>query len=289
MLGFTKPVLGTIVSDPYANLASEGETTQARIADAMDARCLEPAQIAIRREYLADLGLSGDSYAVEFGSGTGHVTRDLITMAGAARAHGIEPSPVMVGRAQEYFAAEPRLTFAIGDAKRTELEDASVDLVLMHTLLCHVPGPEDVIGEAFRVLKPGGILAICDGDYDTATAQIADFDPMDQIIRFMIDQNVTNLWIMRQVAGMLTEHGFELGARRGHSYVADGDAAYFLTVIDRGADRMAESGVLFHETAEALKAEARRRLAANRFFGFMSYVSQIAQKPKIVHLQKLQA
>ncbi len=267
------------MSDPYSSLASEEEATQARIADAMDARCLEPAQIAIRREYLADLELPANAYAVEFGSGTGHVTRDLITVAGASRALGIEPSQVMVDRARKHFGAETRLSFEIGDAKQTGLEDASVDLVLMHTLLCHVPGPQDAVGEAYRVLKPGGILAICDGDYDTATARIADFDPVDQIIRFMINQNVTNLWIMRQITAMLSERGFELGRRRGHGYVAEGDAAYFLTVIDRGAERMAETGVLFAETADALKAEGRRRLAANKFFGFMSYVSQIAHKP----------
>ncbi len=267
------------MSDPYANLASEDEAIQSRIADAMDARCLEPAQVAIRQAYLSGLDLPDSAYAVEFGSGTGHVTRDLITIAGAERAHGIEPSQIMVRRAEEHFAGEPALSFEVGDAKQTGLADASVDLILMHTLLCHVPGPEDVVREAFRVLRPGGLLAICDGDYDTATAQIADYDPLDQLVRFMINQNVTNLWIMRQITDMLTNTGFELGARRGHSYVAEGDATYFMTVIDRGADRMAETGLLFPGTAEALKAEARSRLAADKFFGFMSYVSQIARKP----------
>ncbi|GAB5467263.1 MAG: hypothetical protein Kilf2KO_02930 [Rhodospirillales bacterium] len=267
------------MSDLYSNLASVEEALQARIADAMEARCLEPAQVKIRQDYLDDLALPEGAFAVEFGSGTGHVTHDLISIAGAARALGIEPSPVMVRRARERFSGVADLSFAIGDAKATDLEDASVDLVLMHTLLCHVPGPEEVLGEAFRVLRPGGILAICDGDYDTATTQIADFDPLDQLVRFMIDQNVTNLWIMRRVAGLLADRGFELGRRRGHSYVAEGDAAYYLTVLDRGADRMAETGLLFPETAEALKAEARSRLAADRFFGFMSYVSQIARKP----------
>lgn len=267
------------MSDPYANLASEDRAMQMRIADAMEARCLEPAQIAIRKDYLKGLHLPADASAVEFGSGTGHVTRDLITMAGAARAHGIEPSPVMVDRAQSQFADQPSLSFAIGDAKNTGLEAGSVDLVLMHTLLCHVPGPQDVIAEAFRVLKPGGVLAICDGDYDTATAQIADYDPLDQLVRFMINQNVTNLWIMRQIGALLVEAGFQLGPRRGHGYVAEGEAGYFLTVIDRGADRMVETGLLFAETGEALKAEARQRVAQNKFFGFMSYVSQIAQKP----------
>jgi ubiquinone/menaquinone biosynthesis C-methylase UbiE len=267
------------MSDPYSDLGSQNKKVQAQIADALDSRCLDPSQVAIRAAYLSGLQLPADALAVEFGSGTGHVTKDLLTMAGAARAVGIEPSPILAQRAIERFSDDDRLSFEIGDAKRTGLPTGSVDLVLMHTLLCHVPGPEDVLSEAYRVLKPGGVLAICDGDYDTATAQIADFDPLDQLVRFMINQNVTNLWIMRQIGGMLTECGFNMGARQGHGYVADGDAAYFMTVIARGAERMVETGLLLSETAEALKAEAVARLKENRFFGFMSYVSQIATKP----------
>lgn len=267
------------MADPYSDLGTQDVALQERIADAMETRCKEPAQIAIRKEYLQDLDLPENAVALELGSGTGHVTQDLITLAGAATAHGIEPSPVMVARAQKQFAGDKRLSFAIGDAKETRLAEESFDLVLMHTLLCHVPGPEDVIREAYRILKPGGVLAICDGDYSTATAQIADYDPLDQLIKYMINQNVTNLWIMRQITGLLTECGFRLGASKGHGYVAEGEAAYFLTVIDRGADRMVEDGLLFPETAIALKAEARSRVSANSFFGFMSYVSQIARKP----------
>ncbi|MFK7878157.1 methyltransferase domain-containing protein [Roseobacter sp.] len=267
------------MSDPYSNLGAQDTALQERIADAMEARCLEPAQIAIRKAYLGSLNLAHDAIALELGSGTGHVTKDLLDVAGAASAHGIEPSPVMVARSQTSFAADDRLSFSIGDAKNTGFEDETFDLVVMHTLLCHVPSPNDVLQEAFRLLKPGGVLAVCDGDYSTATAQIADFDPLDQLVRFMIDQNVTNLWIMRQISGMLSNVGFRLEARTGHGYVAESEAKYFLTVIERGADRMCEEAILFSETAEALKAEARRRVAADTFFGFMSYVSQVAVKP----------
>ncbi len=81
------------MSDPYSDLASEEEAIQARIADAMDARCLDPAQISIRQEYLSNVELPEGAYAVEFGSGTGHVTRDLITIAGAARARASSRRP----------------------------------------------------------------------------------------------------------------------------------------------------------------------------------------------------
>ncbi|MEM7238037.1 MAG: methyltransferase domain-containing protein [Pseudomonadota bacterium] len=267
------------MADPYSDLGSQDTALQERIADAMEARCLEPAQVSIRKAYLTELRLPENARALELGSGTGHVTKDLIELAGAAAAHGIEPSPVMVARARKTFGEDSRLSFDIGDAKDTGIADGTYDLVVMHTLLCHVPGPEDVVQEAFRILKSGGVLAVCDGDYDTATTQIADFDPLDQLIKFMINQNVTNLWIMRQISGILSDTGFRLGARTGHGYVAEREATYFLTVIDRGADRMVEEGVLFLETAEALKAEARRRVSEDTFFGFMSYVSQIATKP----------
>lgn len=267
------------MADPYADLGSQESRVQEMLANAVDTRAREPAQEEIRRAYLGRLSLADGAVAVELGSGTGHITRDLVTVAGASRAHGIEPSPVMVARAREHFGDDPRLSFAEGDAKATGLADASQDLVVMHTLLCHVPGPEDVISEAFRILKPGGLLAICDGDYDTATAKIAEFDPLDQLVRYMINQNVTNLWIMRQISALLLGAGFDLGDRQGHGYVADEDAVYFLTVLDRGADCMSETGVLVPDTAAALKAEARARIAAGKFFGYMSYVSQIARKP----------
>lgn len=267
------------MSDPYANLGAAAEDIQIAIADAMDARSIDPAQVAMRRAYMSGIRLPEGAFAVEMGSGTGHVTRDLITVAGASRALGIEPAALMVERARQHHADEPALSFEVGDAKATGLENGSVDMVLMHTLLCHVPGPEQVMTEAFRILKPGGVLAVFDGDYDTATVAIGDFDPLEPVMKYMIDANVHNLWLPRQLVPLAAAAGFTTGEVQAHGYLASGEATYFMSVIDRALTRMQAERLLTPAGADGLRTEARTRIAENRFFGFMSYTSMLGTKP----------
>ncbi len=89
------------MADPYADMASQDVVLQNRIGDALEARCKEQAQVEIREAYLRDLKLPDHAFAIELGSGTGQVTHELLTLAKANRALGIEPSPVLVERAKK--------------------------------------------------------------------------------------------------------------------------------------------------------------------------------------------
>jgi SAM-dependent methyltransferase len=51
-------------------------------------------------------------------------------------------------------------------------------VVVFHTILCHVPGPHLALAEAARVLRPGGWLAVFDGDYATTTLALHPSDPL---------------------------------------------------------------------------------------------------------------
>lgn len=51
-----------------------------------------------------------------------------------------------------------------------------------------------------------------------------------------------------------------------------------ITVIDRGADILADAGRIDSDLASELKAEARRRVEAGTFFGHIAYASVIARK-----------
>jgi hypothetical protein len=54
-----------------------------------------------------------------------------------------------------------------------------------------------------------------------------------------------------------------------------------LTWIDRGTDVLLQAGHVSSETAQALKAEARRRNTTKTWFGHIAFASILGYKPQI--------
>lgn len=267
------------MADPYANLRDASVEVQTLLADAIDTRASDPAQIEMRRSYLGALSLPPNARAVEFGSGTGFVTRDLIEVAGATEAIGIEPSPVLIERALARHGTVSGLRFVEADAAETGLEAESVDLVVMHTLLCHAPAAEAIVSEAKRILRPGACLTILDGDYELTSVALARHDPLQVLIGAVIDALVHDRWISRRLRSLLSAKGFHVGETKTFDYSASTDPRYFFTLIDRGADQLVAQGVVGPLLCDALKQEARRRVDRGTFFGSIPFVCVSATKP----------
>jgi hypothetical protein len=66
---------------------------------------------------------------------------------------------------------------------------------------------------------------------------------------------------------------------RSYGYVETRDARYRPTIVDRGTAALVAAGRIGGDTAPALKAEARRRIAAGHFFGHIAYASLVATLP----------
>jgi len=147
----------------------------------------------------------------------------------------------------------------------------------MHTLLCHAPAVEALLSEAARILKPGGFLAVFDGDYELSSVALSSHDPLQVLVNRAIAGLVHDRWVPRRLGNILTAANFEIRRTDVFGYAAT-DPTYFFTVVDRGADLLVADGVLGQCAADALKAEARRRSDEGTFFGSMSYVCAIAAK-----------
>ena len=117
-----------------------------------------------------------------------------------------------------------------------------------------------------------------DGDYATTTVAVGDHDPLQACADAAMAALVHDRYLVRRLGTLVRAAGWDVVRLRSHGYVENEQPGYILTLIDRGADTLVAGGRLGEPAAEALKAEARRRVAAGEFFGHIAYASLIARR-----------
>ncbi|HDR72331.1 MAG TPA: methyltransferase domain-containing protein [Methanoculleus sp.] len=116
-------------------------------------------------ERLAALaGVTGDADVLDVCSALGGPARHLAGRFGC-RVTGLDATPKMVEEAQRRTARagfSDRVRFRLGDALAMPFADASFDIVWGQDAWCYVTDKAQLIGEACRVLRPGGTIAFTD-------------------------------------------------------------------------------------------------------------------------------
>jgi ubiquinone/menaquinone biosynthesis C-methylase UbiE len=267
------------VPDVYATIAEADHSVVDSLAEVIELRAADPRQRAIREAYLSEIDFPAGARVLEVGCGPGPVARALAAWPGVGEVVGVDPSPRFLQKARELAADISNLDFVEGDARALPLDDSSFDVVVFHTTLCHVPEPEGALAEALRVLRPGGWLAVFDGDYATTTCALGAIDPLQVCVEAVLDFLVHDRWLVRRLLRLVEDAGFTRLELRSHGYVEAPTGGYMLRIIERGADAMHAAGTIGADAAEALKAEAHRRSDAGEFFGHIAYASVLARRP----------
>lgn len=96
----------------------------------------------------------------DLGCGTGAVVRALSPHV--ARVIGVDASEDMLSAARGRESAEGTVEWRQGALEALPIETSSIDAATMMLVLHHLPSPAAALGEAARVLKPGGRLLIVD-------------------------------------------------------------------------------------------------------------------------------
>lgn len=265
--------------DVWTTVQDLDQATQERLADVLEKRGADAQQQAMRRAFLQEVPFPQGARVLDVGCGTGVLTRVLARWPNVASVLGVDPAGALLEKARVAAADLPNVSFHEGDGRSLPFDSATFEIVTCDSMLSHVPGPERAIGEAFRVLRAGGCLAVFDGDYATTTVALADHDPLQVCVDAMMANSVTDRRIMRRLTNVVATCGFEIVSFRSFGFVEIGNDGYMLTVVDRGADILCSQGHIGKETASALKEEARRRLREGRFFGHIAYAALIARKP----------
>ena len=104
---------------------------------------------------------------LDVGCGPGTITLDLAGRVAPGYTVGVDREADVVAEARRRLGARPiaDVEFRTADAYALEFDDESFDVVHAHQLLQHLTDPVAALAEMRRVLRPGGVLAVRDGDY----------------------------------------------------------------------------------------------------------------------------
>lgn len=159
--------------------------------------CGNPVALASLREgeTVLDLGCGGgfDCFlAAQRVGPSGHVI-------------GVDMTPEMVEQARDNAKtmAASSVEFRLGEIEHLPVADASVDVIISNCVINLSPVKSDVFREAFRVLKPGGRLAVAD---IVAIAAMPEQLAQDKA---MISSCIGGAAPVQDIKGWLIEAGFE--------------------------------------------------------------------------------
>ena len=111
--------------------------------------------------------LRPDVEVLDLGCGPGTITLGLARRSG--RVVGLDVSTIMLEEARRHAAdtGVGNVTFDEGSAYDLPYDGASFDVVYAHQTMQHLADPVSALREARRVLRPGGLVALRDSDYET--------------------------------------------------------------------------------------------------------------------------
>jgi SAM-dependent methyltransferase len=130
-----------------------------------------PEVVAQRARTLAALAPSPGERGLDVGCGPGFLTCELARAVGeTGRIVGIDASEEMLASARARAEREnvaDRVELRPADAARLDFPAESFDFAVAVQVYLYVPDVECALGDAARVLRPGGRLVVVDTDWDS--------------------------------------------------------------------------------------------------------------------------
>ncbi|MHB8876992.1 MAG: class I SAM-dependent methyltransferase [Myxococcaceae bacterium] len=120
----------------------------------------------VRRRAVEALGVGRGAKVLEVGCGTGRNFPFLLERIGPeGELVGFDYSSAMLGAAGAGCRARGHVNVRLVQGDAAELSDvgSGFDAVLSVLAVSAIPGWEAALGRCFEVLRPGGVLVVCDG------------------------------------------------------------------------------------------------------------------------------
>ncbi|HEX6553307.1 MAG TPA: methyltransferase domain-containing protein [Ktedonobacteraceae bacterium] len=269
--------------DAYRFINDLDASTVEGLIARLEFRGKDPTFTQMRDAYLAQLALPPTAHILELGCGTGVVLRALVKHPGfLGRLVGVDQSPVLIAAARrlaEEEGVDQRIEFRVGDVHHLPVADRSFDAAIAHTLVSHVADPLGVLKEAARVVRPGGSVAIFDGDF----ASLAFAHPDPAFEKAMEEGLVTavfnNPHVMRDLPLLLQQAELEITTTRASIYAEIGTGSFFAGFAEAYAPLVQRAGLMTARQVEDWLLEQRRAGEQHTFFAACNFYAYLTRRP----------
>lgn len=115
--------------------------------------------------------LTGNERLLDVGCGPGNVSADLAERLPTGEVVALDNAPAALAAARAEAAGrnQANLRVEAGDVYALPFPDDTFDVVHAHQVLQHLVDPPAALGDMARVCRPGGLVAVRDGDYPAMT------------------------------------------------------------------------------------------------------------------------
>lgn len=269
--------------DPFGRTDTLDQALLEALVVRFESRRKHPQFSKMLQDYLDAMRVDDAGTVLDMGCGTGLAARAIMHRPGfAGRVTGIDLSPYLVAAAERLAREEgisERAQFRTGDARSVGVAESTFDAIVVHTLLSHVDDPLAVLKEAERVLKPGGMVGIFDGDYASLTFAHADSARAKAFDEALVSSVAANPRVMREIPRLLRTAGLELVESFAYVLAEAGTAAFWSSAIETYQKLIPKSGVMTKDEADAWAAALRSDSQAGVFFGSCNYFAYVARRP----------
>jgi ubiquinone/menaquinone biosynthesis C-methylase UbiE len=252
------------------------------IATRLEARGKHPLFIGMLNDYLEAMNIDAAGRVLDMGCGTGVAARTIAQREGfGGHVVGVDLSASLTTAATRLADNEGvanQVEFEAGDTQSLGLNSESFDAVVAHTLLSHVDDPGAVLSEARRVVRPGGLIGVFDGDYGSLTFEVGDEQAAKEYDEKLIRAVITQPRVLRRMPIIAKELGLEIVDSFSYVLSEIGQADFWKSGIQSFGKLVPKSGVMSEAEAEAWAQALLEASDTGVFFGSCNYYGYVLKR-----------
>lgn len=268
--------------DPYPRIQNLDDSEQANLARELE-YVGQDANLGklLEKQIISFAANKGALRILEIGCGTGFAAKKISRLDGLGELVCTDPSSILLEVARNLVICDDRTKFIEADACNLPFGSEEFDVFFSHRALCHVPDAQKALEEAWRVLKPGGLLNLLEPDWASLSFSIGANDPLEIVAEATQRANSDEPWICRNFPVWVRHNSFIEIRVEWEVISADEDPLYLMSLFESGIVEITKRGCGGSSLSEGYRDELRKRMAYGISHASLRFLHLRAKKPGI--------